>query len=316
MFTSSFIPPKAETLKMAIEKKSMNSRLCRPPRSPLRIDRNNFQGNEKRSNPDGSLEKVSSFNSYRTNTSSWKKGSASVKRMKHSNFDNEISNSTTNFSNDDQTNSKGDTALKSNGRARRSLEFNATDYSLKKDGNRVTRSMNYRLLRPVKPPHSIESVEVEEMMMSMSLCREEAKMDECSTIHVSIQNSIRGNTTGNVSPTTSKGDFSIMAPKKSSVYKWKKISASKQALSPGSSRDICSCLRDLKRVLCGVCGYLMSGGRIRQKCNEHPRHRYLLDLTECPECKSPNALKEHDFPAGTYPENSINKRIDETADSF
>lgn len=302
---------------MAIEKKSMNSRLCRPPRSPLRIDRNNFQRNEKRSNPDDSVDKVSSFNSYRTNTStSWKKGSASVKRIKHSNFDNEISNSTTNFSNDEQTISKDDTALKPNGRARRSLEFNATDHGLKKDGNRVNKSMNYRLLRPVKPPHPIESVKVEEMMMSMSLCQEEAKMDECSTIHVSIHNSIRGNTAGNVTPTTWKGDISIMAPKHSSVYKWKKISASKQALSPGSSRDICSCLRDLKRVMCGVCGYLMAGGRIRQKCNEHPKHLYLLDISECPGCKSPIALKELDFPAGTYPKSSINKRIDETRDSF
>ncbi|KAL0821131.1 hypothetical protein ABMA28_005752 [Loxostege sticticalis] len=54
----------------------------------------------------------------------------------------------------------------------------------------------------------------------------------------------------------------------------------------------CSCYRDKTIVFCRACGYYCNG-RIRLKCEQHPRVTFLLDIAECPRCNSPSFLDEY-----------------------
>jgi len=63
----------------------------------------------------------------------------------------------------------------------------------------------------------------------------------------------------------------------------------------------CICLRQLKRVYCGYCGHYEEG-RLKRACPVHPSVCYLLDMSNCPQCKvSHRFLNELDFPAGCGP---------------
>ncbi|KPJ19371.1 hypothetical protein RR48_10998 [Papilio machaon] len=53
----------------------------------------------------------------------------------------------------------------------------------------------------------------------------------------------------------------------------------------------CSCRRDKTMVFCRACGYYCNG-RIRLKCEQHPRVTFLLDISECPRCHSSVFLDE------------------------
>ncbi|CAG4935234.1 unnamed protein product [Colias eurytheme] len=53
----------------------------------------------------------------------------------------------------------------------------------------------------------------------------------------------------------------------------------------------CSCRRDKTMVFCRACGFYCHG-RIRLKCEQHPRVTFLLDITECPRCHSSVFLDE------------------------
>ncbi|KPI98382.1 hypothetical protein RR46_09598 [Papilio xuthus] len=53
----------------------------------------------------------------------------------------------------------------------------------------------------------------------------------------------------------------------------------------------CSCRRDKTMVFCRACGYYCNG-RIRIKCQQHPRVTFLLDISECPRCHSSAFLDE------------------------
>ncbi|CAH0687729.1 unnamed protein product [Spodoptera exigua] len=54
----------------------------------------------------------------------------------------------------------------------------------------------------------------------------------------------------------------------------------------------CSCKRDKTIVFCRSCGYYCNG-RIRIKCEVHPRVTFLLDIGECPRCHSSMFLDEY-----------------------
>ncbi|CAG4943444.1 unnamed protein product [Parnassius apollo] len=54
----------------------------------------------------------------------------------------------------------------------------------------------------------------------------------------------------------------------------------------------CSCHRNKTMVFCRACGYYCHG-RIRLKCELHPRVTFLLDITECPRCHSSIFLDEY-----------------------
>ncbi|RVE49970.1 hypothetical protein evm_005438 [Chilo suppressalis] len=54
----------------------------------------------------------------------------------------------------------------------------------------------------------------------------------------------------------------------------------------------CSCYREKTIVFCRACGYYCNG-RIRLKCEEHPRVTFLLDIAECPHCNSTAFLDEY-----------------------
>lgn len=54
----------------------------------------------------------------------------------------------------------------------------------------------------------------------------------------------------------------------------------------------CSCNRDKTIVFCRSCGYYCNG-RIRLKCEIHPRVTFLLDISECPRCHSAVFLDEY-----------------------
>ncbi|XP_049872183.1 uncharacterized protein CG13380 [Pectinophora gossypiella] len=57
----------------------------------------------------------------------------------------------------------------------------------------------------------------------------------------------------------------------------------------------CSCSRQKKIVFCRACGFYCNG-RIRLKCDLHPRVTFLLDIAECPRCHSPAFLDEYNVP--------------------
>nr|XP_026493562.1 uncharacterized protein CG13380 [Vanessa tameamea] len=54
----------------------------------------------------------------------------------------------------------------------------------------------------------------------------------------------------------------------------------------------CSCRREKTIVFCRACGYYCHG-RIRLKCETHPRVTFLLDIAECPRCHSSVFLDEY-----------------------
>ncbi|KAJ0175063.1 hypothetical protein K1T71_009204 [Dendrolimus kikuchii] len=54
----------------------------------------------------------------------------------------------------------------------------------------------------------------------------------------------------------------------------------------------CSCSRKKTIVFCRACGYYCNG-RIRLKCEIHPRITFLFDITECPRCHSSVFLDEY-----------------------
>ncbi|XP_059061537.1 uncharacterized protein CG13380 [Achroia grisella] len=54
----------------------------------------------------------------------------------------------------------------------------------------------------------------------------------------------------------------------------------------------CSCNREKTIVFCRACGYYCNG-RIRLKCEQHPRVTFLLDISECPRCHSSVFLDEY-----------------------
>ncbi|PBC26768.1 hypothetical protein APICC_01080 [Apis cerana cerana] len=51
------------------------------------------------------------------------------------------------------------------------------------------------------------------------------------------------------------------------------------------SSNECLCNRPHGFVLCNVCGYLTKG-RVRYFCPIHPQTIFLLDIAQCPQCKS------------------------------
>nr|XP_034833357.1 uncharacterized protein CG13380 [Maniola hyperantus] len=53
----------------------------------------------------------------------------------------------------------------------------------------------------------------------------------------------------------------------------------------------CSCRREKATVFCRACGYYCHG-RVRLKCEIHPRITFLLDINECPRCHSSAFLDE------------------------
>lgn len=54
----------------------------------------------------------------------------------------------------------------------------------------------------------------------------------------------------------------------------------------------CICNRQVGKVLCTMCGYLMKG-RARLTCPQHSNVVHLMDVTNCPNCKG-DRLKEFD----------------------
>ena len=54
----------------------------------------------------------------------------------------------------------------------------------------------------------------------------------------------------------------------------------------------CICNRQIAKVLCTMCGYLLKG-RARLNCPRHPNVVHLMDVTNCPNCKG-DRLKEFD----------------------
>ncbi|CAL7938854.1 unnamed protein product [Xylocopa violacea] len=51
------------------------------------------------------------------------------------------------------------------------------------------------------------------------------------------------------------------------------------------AKNTCLCHRPYSFVLCNVCGY-WTKGRVRHFCPIHPQTVFLLDITQCPQCKS------------------------------
>ncbi|XP_078039909.1 uncharacterized protein LOC144471592 [Augochlora pura] len=49
--------------------------------------------------------------------------------------------------------------------------------------------------------------------------------------------------------------------------------------------DKCLCNRPHSYVLCNVCGYLTTG-RVRYFCPVHPQTIFLLDIAQCPQCRT------------------------------
>jgi hypothetical protein len=47
----------------------------------------------------------------------------------------------------------------------------------------------------------------------------------------------------------------------------------------------CECTRPNTNVHCNACGYV-TAGRIRKPCPRHPTTIFLLDLAQCPWCRS------------------------------
>ncbi|PNF41466.1 hypothetical protein B7P43_G13304 [Cryptotermes secundus] len=48
---------------------------------------------------------------------------------------------------------------------------------------------------------------------------------------------------------------------------------------------MCLCTRPSTNVLCRVCGYI-TVGRIRRSCPQHSTTLYLMDLEQCPRCRT------------------------------
>jgi hypothetical protein len=58
------------------------------------------------------------------------------------------------------------------------------------------------------------------------------------------------------------------------------------AASEKTVEDItCECTRPNTNVHCNMCGYV-TVGRIRKLCPRHPTTIFLLDLAQCPRCRS------------------------------
>ncbi|XP_069675851.1 uncharacterized protein CG13380 [Periplaneta americana] len=62
------------------------------------------------------------------------------------------------------------------------------------------------------------------------------------------------------------------------------------------SKD-CVCTRPYSHILCNVCGFIMEG-RIRKTCPIHPLTLFLMDISQCPQCKAHSFMMQ-EFSNGT-----------------
>lgn len=283
-------------------RKSVNDRLLVPPRPPVKKDNNKTRF--VKNNPDDMIisPKIkpmvscrgdilsSTFNDHQSNPSkdsieNYNQKEEKIKKLVPSSEDGtkpNIVRRSLNFSNGE-----------------RPLSATESNESLLDK----TKSVNDRLCRPVKSPllpkHTNQHGDVSIMSIATGLSK--SSIDSLSS-----ERELNNNITEIKNRVTN-----------SNVCK-RKNETNEDMKNDGSSMDSklrvefhpdCICFRDLKRVLCKICGKMLVG-RIRQLCSVHPRDVYLLDINECPSCELPNYLSEHPFPQGGYPRDTINSKIE------
>jgi len=309
---------------------SVNDRLLRAPRSPLKIDQNN--------NPSDKIivgQNLPSdlFISFKGRKSAMVSGVKPQREKKHDFSSNNaqklklsandlsiaqankiVRNKDKNKSNKEYDHTTPTDVTKEHSKAKRSLKFSFNVSSDSESTSETKRSMNDRLLKPVKHPRpSISKSFLADAVCSMSISNDET--DETTSNGASkVQQQI-----GSINRSLSfHGDskMTLTPSRTSNVFKWRRLTGSskpkiisKERLACTETQIDCICKRDLKRIMCKVCGHHLVG-RIRQLCTVHPRDVFLLDINECPVCKAPNSLKEFSFPNGSYPKDAINNRLD------
>jgi len=285
----------------------VNDRLLVPPRPPVKKDNNNKTTRFVKNNPDDMIisPKIkpmvsckgdvfsSTFNGHQSNPSkdsieNYNQKAEKIKKLFPSSEDGtkpNIVRRSLNFSNGERTEPRSLSATESN----ESLLYK-------------TKSVNDRLCRPVKSPLLPKDTNQHGDVSIMSIAN---GLSKSSIDSFSSERQINNN----ITEAKSLDSNSNVYKRKNETNEDMKNYDSMDSKLRVEFHPDCICFRDLKRVLCKICGKMLVG-RIRQLCSVHPRDVYLLDINECPSCELPNYLSEHPFPQGGYPRDTINSKIE------